>query len=231
MKTYQSLFPKCLWSGRLLSFSRLLKHFSSHHCKSTTVRNTSSRDSIIFSVKTEKHLTAFESSFVGHICGKHKKEDDTSVRKDLRLTMKDNEFYEIEKETPPLKDSILRNDCGIDCSCPFFKTEHPPFKVGESWDYLVSTIFFIIMNVRAVSFPGWALPWYQWTFYYVDKENGASYISTCMDIFGLTFFMSLPFSFLPQLIIWICGKIGNIQKGESHVGTILKSFLRTISPT
>lgn len=24
--------------------------------------------------------------------------------------MKDNEFYEIEKETPPLKDSILRND-------------------------------------------------------------------------------------------------------------------------
>ena len=63
-----------------------------------------------FSVKTEKHLTAFESSFVGHICGKHKKEDDTTVRKDLRLTMKDNEFYEIEKEIPPLKDSILRNN-------------------------------------------------------------------------------------------------------------------------
>ena len=76
------------------------------------------------------------------------------------------------------------------------------------------------MNVRAVSFPGWALPWYQWTFYYVDEENGASYISTCMDIFGLTFFMSLPFSFLPQLIIWICGKLCNVQKGESHVGEI-----------
>ena len=71
------------------------------------------------------------------------------------------------------------------------------------------------MNVRAVSFPGWALPWYQWTFYYVDEENGASYISTCMDIFGLTFFMSLPFSFLPQLIIWICGKIGSVQKCKS----------------
>ena len=125
MKTYQSLFPKCLWSGRLLSFSRLSKHFSSHHCKSITDRNTASRDSIIFSVKTEKHLTAFESSFVGHICGKHKKEDDTTVRKDLRLTMKDNEFYEIEKETPPLKDSILRNGYGIDCACPFFKNWMP----------------------------------------------------------------------------------------------------------
>ena len=88
-------------------------------------------------------------------------------------------------------------------------------KTLKSWDYLVSTIFFIIMNVRAVSFPGWALPWYQWTFYYVDKENGASYISTCMDIFGLTFFMSLPFSFLPQLIIWICGKLGSVQKCKS----------------
>ena len=76
----------------------------------TNQRSCDSRNSIIFSVKTEKHLTAFESSFVGHICGKHKKEDDTTVRKDLRLTMKDNEFYEIEKETPPLKDSILRND-------------------------------------------------------------------------------------------------------------------------
>ena len=86
------------------------------------------------------------------------------------------------------------------------------------------------MNVRAVSFPGWALPWYQWTFYNVDDENGASYISTCMDIFGLTFFMSLPFSFLPQLIIWICGKLGNIQKGKNHFGTILKNYLGTISP-
>ena len=101
------------------------------------------------------------------------------------------------------------------------------FKVVESWDYLVSTIFFIIMNVRAVSFPGWALPWYQWTFYNVDDENGASYISTCMDIFGLTFFMSLPFSFLPQLIIWICGKLGNIQKGKNQFRTILKDNLGT----
>ena len=84
------------------------------------------------------------------------------------------------------------------------------------------------MNVRAVSFPGWALPWYQWTFYNVDDENGASYISTCMDIFGLTFFMSLPFSFLPQLIIWICGKLGNIQKGKNQFRTILKDYLGTI---
>ena len=96
-------------------------------------------------------------------------------------------------------------------------------KVLKSLDYFVSTIFFIIMNVRAVSFPGWALPWYQWTFYYVDEENGASYISTCMDIFGLTFFMSLPFSFLPQLIIWICGKIGSVQK--------CKSWFEKIQPT
>ena len=63
-----------------------------------------------FSKKTEKHLTAFESSFVGHIFGLHRKEDDTTVHKNLRITSKDNEFYEIEKETPPLKDSILRND-------------------------------------------------------------------------------------------------------------------------
>jgi len=78
------------------------------------------------------------------------------------------------------------------------------------------------MNVRAVSFPGWALPWYQWTFYYVDQENGASYISTCMDIFGLTFFMSLPFSFLPQMIIWICGKLGSAQKCKSQIETSIR---------
>ena len=70
------------------------------------------------------------------------------------------------------------------------------------------------MNVRAVSFPGWALPWYQWTFYNVDKEHGASYVSTCIDIFAVTFFMSLPITFLPQVILLICGKVGSISKGE-----------------
>ena len=69
------------------------------------------------------------------------------------------------------------------------------------------------MNVRAISFPGWALPWYQWTFHNTDTENGSSYISTCMDIFGLAFFMSLPISFFAQIIIWACGKLGPKQKG------------------
>ena len=65
-----------------------------------------------------------------------------------------------------------------------------------SLDYLVSSLYFIIMNFRCTSFPvwvqfktqvevlfkAWALSWYIWTF--SENENEDYYVSLCMDIFG-----------------------------------------------
>ena len=100
-----------------------------------------------------------------------------------------------------------------------------------SADYLVSSVFFIIMNVRAVSFPGWSFNWFEWHFRYLritsniwewfgifanhfeyeffrQQDNSTlewtsdyDSVDLCMDIFGYTFFMSLAFAFIPQGII------------------------------
>ena len=46
----------------------------------------------------------------------------------------------------------------------------PPLKTSLfSSDYVISSIFFIIMSVRAVSFPGWSFNWYQWHFRFCFK--------------------------------------------------------------
>ena len=66
-----------------------------------------------------------------------------------RKTEQEKEYEEYEREekeqknpVPPLMTSLL------------------------SADYLVSSVFFIIMNVRAVSFPGWSFNWFEWHFRY-----------------------------------------------------------------
>ena len=79
--------------------------------------------------------SAFATSPLGWILGRDRKTDEEKEYEDF-----EREEKEQRNKVPPLMTSLL------------------------SADYLVSSVFFIIMNVRAVSFPGWSFNWFQWHF-------------------------------------------------------------------
>ena len=128
--------------------------------------------------------SAFATSPLGWILGRDRKTAEEKEYEDF-----EREEKEQRNKVPPLMSSLL------------------------SADYLVSSVFFIIMNVRAVSFPGWSFNWFQWHFR--DSETADADVSFCMDIFGYTFFMSLAFAFIPQMIIsFFAYTSRNAQLGE-----------------
>ena len=86
-------------------------------------------------------MTSYESSVVGYLTGKREPE---VANEEIELQ---NLNPQAQEEGPSLKSSLL------------------------SRDNIVSGIFFVIMNVRAVSFPGWAYPWLQWTFSGIMTHN------------------------------------------------------------
>ena len=83
----------------------------------------------------------------------------------------------------------------------------PLWREVFSLNYIAANVFFIIMTLRIVSFPSWYYPWLTWTF--SGSSESSSQVSSCMDMFGYSYFISLFISPLPGMIIKFIKKCSN----------------------
>ena len=96
-------------------------------------------------------------------------------------------------------------------------------------NFAISTLFFVIINVRINAFPAWFLPWLQWNF--SGSPNQEQYISLCLDVFGYSYYISLLIAPLPGLLIVAIKKCTKSAKSNGHALNCLLLLVVILSAT
>jgi len=73
--------------------------------------------------------------------------------------------------------------------------------------YMIAVFFYTTVSLRAASVPGWFYPWLEWTFSVQDDEEAKENVSLMLDIYGLSYFLSIVLALLPSLMIRSSQKI------------------------
>ena len=93
--------------------------------------------------------TAFQSSIIGyHVFGHGKPEKKPEI---------ENEKGEEEtrgRQTQIFDEEQAKKD----------KQNKSLFSWMATPDFIIAGLYFIVMDIRCVSYPGWTLSWFQWTF-------------------------------------------------------------------
>jgi len=113
--------------------------------------------------ETNLEQSAFESSIIGYICFGHGKPE---IDENLEKQEKESEEDETRGRQTQIFDEqkALKNE-----------THGSLLSWMATPDFIVAGFYFIIMDIRCVSYPGWALSWFQWTF--SDNPNYGEYVS------------------------------------------------------
>lgn len=94
-------------------------------------------------------------------------------------------------------------------------------------NFALSTLFFVIINIRINAFPAWFLPWLQWNF--SGSENQERNVSLCLDVFGYSYYISLLIAPLPGLLI--VRKLTKSAKSNAHALNCLLLLVVILSTT
>ena len=86
-------------------------------------------------------------------------------------------------------------------------------------DFALSTIFFVIINVRINAFPAWFLPWLQWNFSGSSEQE--EFVSQCLNVFGYSYYISLFIAPLPGLLVGAIKKCTKSGKSNAHALNVL----------
>ena len=93
----------------------------------------------------------------------------------------------------------------------------------------MSTLFFVIIQVRINSGVIWFLPWLQWNF--SGSENQERNVSLCLDVFGYSYYISLLIAPLPGLLIVAIQKLTKSAKSNAHALNCLLLLVVILSAT
>ena len=96
-------------------------------------------------------------------------------------------------------------------------------------NFALSTLFFVIINIRINAFPAWFLPWLQWNF--SGSENQERNVSLCLDVFGYSYYISLLIAPLPGLLIVAVKKLTKSAKSNAHALNCLLLLVVILSAT